>query len=42
LTLAGALLPDRIFSPWNMLARGVGIALGMLRGFSMEDFLSGQ
>ena len=30
LTLPGALLLGRIFSPWNMLAYGAGIALGML------------
>jgi hypothetical protein len=30
LTLAGALLLGRIFSPWDMLAYGVGIVLGML------------
>jgi hypothetical protein len=30
LTLAGALLLGRIFSPWDMLAYGVGIALGVL------------
>jgi hypothetical protein len=29
LTLMGALLLGRIFSPWNMLAYGVGIVLGM-------------
>jgi hypothetical protein len=29
LTTAGALLLGRIFSPWNMLAYGVGIALAM-------------
>jgi hypothetical protein len=29
LTLPGALLLGRIFSPWNMLAYGVGIALAM-------------
>ena len=29
LTLAGALLLGRIFSPWNMLAYGVGIVLAM-------------
>jgi hypothetical protein len=29
LTLAGALLLGRIFSPWDMLAYGVGIALGV-------------
>ena len=29
LTLAGALLLGRIFSGWNMLAYGIGIALGM-------------
>jgi Protein of unknown function (DUF2809) len=30
LTLAGALLLGRIFSPWNMLAYGAGIVLGLL------------
>lgn len=30
LTLAGALLLGRIFSPWDILAYGVGIALGAL------------
>jgi hypothetical protein len=30
MTLAGALLLGRIFSPWNMLAYGIGIGLGML------------
>jgi hypothetical protein len=30
LTLAGALLLGRIFSPWNLLAYGVGIVLAML------------
>jgi hypothetical protein len=30
ITTAGALLLGRVFSPWNMLAYGVGIALGML------------
>ena len=29
LTLGGALLLGRIFSPWDLLAYGVGIALGM-------------
>jgi hypothetical protein len=29
LTLAGALLLGRIFSPWNMLAYGVGIVLAV-------------
>jgi hypothetical protein len=29
MTLAGALLLGRIFSPWNMLAYGVGILSGM-------------
>jgi hypothetical protein len=29
LTNAGALLLGRVFSPWNMLAYGVGIILGM-------------
>ena len=30
LTLGGALLLGRIFSPWNMLAYGIGIVLAML------------
>jgi hypothetical protein len=30
LTIAGALLLGRIFSPWNMLAYGFGIVFGML------------
>lgn len=30
LTLPGALLLGRIFSPWNMLAYGAGIVLGVL------------
>jgi hypothetical protein len=30
LTTAGALLLGRVFSPWNMLAYGIGIILGML------------
>ena len=30
LTLAGALLLGRIFSPWDILVYGVGIALGAL------------
>jgi Protein of unknown function (DUF2809) len=30
LTTAGALLLGRVFSPWNMLAYGLGIALAML------------
>ena len=30
LTTAGALLLGRVFSPWNMLAYGLGIALGVL------------
>lgn len=30
LTMAGALLLGRIFSPWNMLAYGIGIMLAML------------
>lgn len=29
LTLAGALLLGRIFSPWNLLAYGIGIVLAM-------------
>ena len=30
LTMAGALLLGRVFSPWDMLAYGVGIGLAML------------
>jgi hypothetical protein len=30
MTIAGALLLGRVFSPWNMLAYGFGIVLGML------------
>jgi hypothetical protein len=30
LSLAGALLLGRVFSPWNMLAYGAGIGFGML------------
>lgn len=30
LTMAGALLLGRVFSPWNMLAYGIGIMLAML------------
>jgi hypothetical protein len=30
LTLAGALLLGRIFSPWDMLGYGIGIVLGLL------------
>jgi hypothetical protein len=30
ITTAGALLLGRVFSPWNMLAYGFGIALGIL------------
>jgi hypothetical protein len=30
LTLAGALLLGRIFSPWDMVAYGAGIILGLL------------
>jgi hypothetical protein len=52
LTMAGALLLGRIYSPWNMLAYGVGIALGMLLdrlgmpaftkpGFSARGLLGG-
>jgi hypothetical protein len=37
LTLPGALLLGRIFSPWNMLAYGVGIALAAwLDGFAVS------
>jgi hypothetical protein len=41
LTLVGALLLGRIFSPWDILAYGVGIGLGMLLDFapSAIDFL---
>jgi len=39
LTLAGALLLGRIFSPWDMLAYGVGIVLAMLLDrFAMSGF----
>ena len=39
LTLAGALLLGRIFSPWNMLAYGVGIVLAMgLDRFAISAF----
>ena len=39
LTTAGALLLGRIFSPWNMLAYGVGIGLGVLLDrFGMSVF----
>jgi len=39
LTLAGALLLGRIFSPWDMLAYGVGIVLAMLLDrFAMSKF----
>jgi Protein of unknown function (DUF2809) len=52
LTMAGALLLGRIFSPWNMLAYVAGIALGMLLdrlgmsaftkpGFSARGLLGG-
>jgi hypothetical protein len=30
LTMAGALLLGRVFSPWNILTYGVGIVLGMI------------
>jgi hypothetical protein len=30
LTIAGVLLLGRVFSPWNMLAYGFGLAFGML------------
>jgi hypothetical protein len=30
LTTAGALLLGRVFSPWNMLAYGIGIMLGVI------------
>lgn len=33
LTTAGALLLGRVFSPWNILAYGVGIAAAMLLDF---------
>jgi Protein of unknown function (DUF2809) len=40
LTIAGALLLGRIFSPWNMPAYGVGIVLGMwLDRFGMRAFV---
>ncbi len=39
LTLAGALLLGRIFSPWDMLAYGVGIVLAVLLDrFAMRAF----
>ena len=39
LTLPGALLLGRIFSPWDMLAYGVGIVLAMLIDrFAMSAF----
>ena len=39
LTLPGALLLGRIFSPWNMLAYGVGIVLAMgLDRFAISAF----
>jgi hypothetical protein len=38
LTLAGALLLGRIFSPWDMLAYGAGIVLAVLLDrFAMRD-----
>ena len=36
LTLAGALLLGRIFSPWDILAYGVGILLGALLDFRLR------
>ena len=39
ITTAGALLLGRVFSPWNMLAYGAGIVLGMLLDhFGMSAF----
>jgi Protein of unknown function (DUF2809) len=38
LTMAGALLLGRIFSPWNMLAYGVGIVLAMGLDHAMSAF----
>jgi hypothetical protein len=39
LTLPGALLLGRLFSPWDMLAYGVGIVLAMLLDrFAMSGF----
>jgi hypothetical protein len=39
LTLAGALLLGRIFSPWNLLAYGAGIALaGLLDRWAIRAF----
>ncbi len=39
LTIAGALLLGRVFSPWNMLAYGCGIILAMLLDrFAMSAF----
>jgi hypothetical protein len=41
LTLPGALLLGRIFSPWNMLAYGFGIVLGMwLDRLGAADFMN--
>jgi hypothetical protein len=40
LTLAGALLLGRIFSPWDMLAYGVGIVLGLLLDHLGMSFLT--
>ena len=40
LTLAGALLLGRIFSPWNLLAYGAGIVLAaLLNGWAMRTFV---
>jgi hypothetical protein len=38
-TLAGALLLGRVFSPWNMVAYGAGIGLGLVldRGVRVPD-----
>jgi hypothetical protein len=42
LTLPGALLLGRIFSPWNMLAYGVGIALAMALDRLAADVLAAR
>jgi hypothetical protein len=45
LTLVGALLLGRIFSPWDILAYGVGIGLGMLLDFAasaIDSLLCGR
>jgi hypothetical protein len=42
LTLPGALLLGRIFSVWNMVAYGVGIAIGMLLDRSVPSMVRGR